>query len=332
MYLSEHGYLPGPLDSLALAAMLLQVGSVLLTCGRWADRLAPLGFDGILFLVQWLVWTALVFLFLLVQDCCRRRRTPAWMKASAVVAIVVLGTLLVSQWKWPPPAYASVRPPRAPQGVTVRSVTENGLDADFFYRASDRPHQAVILLGGSEGGKSWSDCTDFIRDLVNEGFGVLSLAYFGTEGLPPQLQAVPLECFPKAFRWLAAQESVVVPNEYALVGGSRGAEVALLAGSRFPEVKAVVAIAPSSVVFQGFPTGKWDGLRGRHSPYSWNGHELAFVPAPYSWATLRGMITGRYRRSFEEALRHSSRVNEAAIPVERTRGSILLVSFTRDEV
>ncbi len=32
MYLGEHGYLPGHPGSLALGAMLLQLGSVLLTC------------------------------------------------------------------------------------------------------------------------------------------------------------------------------------------------------------------------------------------------------------------------------------------------------------
>jgi hypothetical protein len=40
--------------------------------------------------------------------------------------------------------------------------------ADFFYRASSKPQKAVILLGGSEGGKSWSDATDFIQELVDE--------------------------------------------------------------------------------------------------------------------------------------------------------------------
>lgn len=330
--LGERGYLPGRVDFLALVAMLLQLGSVLLTCGSWADRLTPVEFAGILFLVQWLVWTVLVYLFLLVQEYCRRRRTPAWMKLSAVAAIAGIAVWLVSQWKYPPPAYVSARPPRAPKGVTVRSVTDNGLDADFFYRASDQPQKVVILLGGSEGGKSWSDTTDFIQDLVDEGCCVLSLAYFGTEGLPRQLQSVPLEYFPKAFRWLAAQEGVVVPDDYALVGGSRGAELALVVGSRFPEVKTVVAISPSSVVFQGSPASKWDGLRGRHSSWGWNGRELAFVPASYSWATFRGMITGRYRRMFEQGLRHSRCVKEAAIPVEQIQGPILLISFTRDEV
>jgi len=333
LYLGERDYLERlHLDFLALAAMLLHLAGVLITIGSWADRLHPAAFTGILFVVQWLVWIVIVYVFLLVQEHCRRRKTPPWKKLSAGAAVFCFAVLLVSQWNWPPSVSHAAGSPRAPKGVAVRSVRGDGLDADFFYRASDQPRKAVILLGGSEGGKSWSDCTDFIRELVDQGFCVLSLAYFGTDDLPSQLRSIPLEYFSKAFHWLSTQEDVVIPNDYALVGGSRGAELALLLGSRHPEVKAVVAIAPSSVPFPGFPTGKLDAMRGQHSAWSLDGHELAFLPVPYSGVTLRGLITGKQTRMTEQALRNSRRVKEAAIPVERIQGPILLVSFTRDEV
>ena len=92
------------------------------------------------------------------------------------------------------------------------------------------------------------------------------------------------------------------------MGVSRGAELALLVGSMYPEVKAVVGIAPSSVTFPGQPTGVLDALRGQHSAWSVQGHETAFVPIPYSWIALRGMITGRRTRMFEEALRNTGAV------------------------
>ncbi len=124
----------------------------------------------------------------------------------------------------------------------------------------------------------------------------------------------------------------MVPNNYAVMGVSRGAELALLLGSRYPEVTAVIAIAPSSVVFPGPPTGKLDALGTQHSAWSFNGKELSFVPMPYSWTTLRGMITGKRTRMFEKALRNSKRVKEAAIPVETIQGPVLLASFTRDQI
>ena len=216
--------------------------------------------------------------------------------------------------------------------IALTSIRADGLDGDFFKRASDKPQKALILLGGSEGGKSWNAHTDFIQELVSQGFCVLSLAYFGTEGLPSQLRSIPLEYFSRAFHWLSTQKEMVIPNDYALVGVSRGAELALLLGSRCPEVKAIVAIAPSSVVFPGPPTGMLDALRGQHSAWSLNGHELPFVSVPYSWTTLRGMLTGKRTRMFENALQNAGLVTQAAIPVEKIQGPILLASFTRDEI
>jgi uncharacterized protein len=218
-----------------------------------------------------------------------------------------------------------------PNAFSAKSIRVDGLNADFFYGVSDRPQKTLILLGGSEGGKSWSNHTARIKQFIEQGYAVLSLAYFGVDGLPAHLRAIPLEYFTRAFLWLSSQKEVI-PHQYMLLGVSRGAELALLIGSMVPEVKAVVAIAPSSVVFPGPPTGILDALLGQHSPWSLQGHEIAFVPLPYSWITLQGMITGKRTRMFEEALRNTDAMKAAAIPVEKTRGSILLESFTQDQI
>ncbi|MEN6426664.1 MAG: acyl-CoA thioester hydrolase/BAAT C-terminal domain-containing protein [Phycisphaerales bacterium] len=220
--------------------------------------------------------------------------------------------------------------PYVPRGIAVRSVRTGGLNADFFHGTFDKPQKAVILLGGSEGGKSFSDDTVFVQELVGQGFCVLSLAYFGIDDLPHTLRGIPLEYFAQAFHWLSTQKEVI-RDDYALVGGSKGAELALLLGSMYPEVKAIIAVAPSSVVFPGPPTSALDALQGQHSAWSLNGHELAFVPVAYSLTTLQALITDKGTRMFENALRNSLRVKEAEIPVEKIQGPILLVSFTRDE-
>jgi len=150
--------------------------------------------------------------------------------------------------------------------------------------------------------------------------------------LPADLRGIPLEYFGKAFQWLSTQPGRVVPNDYAVMGVSRGAELALLLGSRYREVTAVVAIAPSSVVFPGPPTGTFDALGAQHSAWSFNTKELSSVPMSYSWTTLRGLITGERTRMFEQALRNSQRVKAAAIPVERIQGPVLMVSFKRDQI
>lgn len=213
----------------------------------------------------------------------------------------------------------------------VKSIRVEGLVADYFQGVLGKPREALILLGGSEGGKSWSDHQAHIWEFVELGYAVLSLAYFGEEGLPARLSAIPLEYFSKAFCWFSSQKEVI-PDKYTLLGVSRGAELALLLGSVFPKVKAVVAIAPSSVVFPGSPKGILDALRGQHSAWSLQGQEIQFVPLPYSLITLHGMITGMRTRMFEEALRKSNAVEKAAIPVEKIQGPILLESFTRDQI
>ena len=203
--------------------------------------------------------------------------------------------------------------------------------ADFFCRPSGEAQPALVLLGGSEGGKSWSGHPEQIRQFVDQGYAVLSLAYFGVDPLPACLQTVPLEYFTQAFQWLYTQKEII-PGGVTLLGVSRGAELALLLGCNCNEVNAVVAIAPSSVVFSGAPKNILDALRGQHSAWSLQGREMPFVPLVYSWLTLRGLLTGRRTRMFEEALRNDAAVKAASIPVERMRGPVLLESFTRDQV
>ena len=211
------------------------------------------------------------------------------------------------------------------------SVMIDGHNADFFHTASTGPQKALVMLGGSEGGRYWSYHPELIRDLVDQGFCILSLPYFGTRDFPHDLRSIPLEYFARVFRWLSTQKDQVIPDNYALVGVSRGAELALLLGSRYPEVKAVVAIAPGSVVFPGPPTGILDLIGGRHSAWSEKGQELPFVPIPYSWATLRECCPVKEHGCSKNAL-NTRRVKEAEIPAEKIRGPILLISFTRDQV
>jgi len=37
-----------------------------------------------------------------------------------------------------------------------KEITENGLIADLFTDDSTQPEKTIVMLGGSEGGKSWS--------------------------------------------------------------------------------------------------------------------------------------------------------------------------------
>ena len=186
------------------------------------------------------------------------------------------------------------------------------------------------MLGGSEGGKSWSRVRKPIELLAQRGYSLLSLAYFKSDGLPGSLQEIPLEYFQKAFEWLSTQAGVI-PNEYAILGGSKGSEAALLLGSKFPQIKAVIAFSPSNVVWQGIPTNRFELGKDVKSSWSCEGKGLPFLAYPSS-IKKRDLIVLRLRRMHEAALMDGERVREATIPVENIQGSILLLSAEQDSL
>ena len=208
-----------------------------------------------------------------------------------------------------------------------REVSEDGLVADLFYDV-DQPRKAIIMLGGSEGGKAWSRIRQPVDLLVQRGYAIFSLAYFKAQGLPGTLEEIPLEYFEKAFSWLFAQ-SEIVPDKVAILGGSKGAEAALLLGSRFPQIKAIIAFSPSSVVWQGIPKRRFDLGKAVKSSWAYQGKGLPFLayPTPISKMALLAL---RLRKLHEVALQDRARVEEAAIPVENIQGAVLLISGKRD--
>ena len=158
-------------------------------------------------------------------------------------------------------------------------VNADGLVGDFFHNGSGERRKTVILLGGSEGGMFWSRVRPLLGAFLERGNNLLSLAYFKTPGLPDTLEEIPLEYFKRAFGWLDAQPEVF-PGFYALVGASKGGELALLLGSRYPAVRAVVALNPSSVVWQGIPRSRFRLGQGGKSSWSYQGNGCPICRMP----------------------------------------------------
>ena len=129
--------------------------------------------------------------------------------------------------------------------LEIQQVRENGLIGTFFKPAGKGPFPGLIILGGSEGGLSTEEEAALF---ASHGYSSLALAYFGMEGLPELLEAIPLEYFKKAIDWMISNRNVV-EDRLGMIGTSKGAEAALLVGSFYPQIKAVVAYAPSSVVW-----------------------------------------------------------------------------------
>src|SRR5438067_1369515 len=173
-----------------------------------------------------------------------------------------------------------------------RIDVDDGVLVGSLLVAGDDRCPGVIALGGSEGG-----CPIHLAQLLaDEGFACLALSYFHRAGLPRNLVEVPLEYLQAAIGWLQDRDEVS-GDRVGLIGASKGAELALLSATRFPAVGAVVAYAPSSVVFAGISFG---GDGRRRSSWSDHGQPVPFVPyAPHSRPALhwRGFALVRMYRA-----------------------------------
>lgn len=202
--------------------------------------------------------------------------------------------------------------------VRVVPVRERGLVGVAYYPAAPGRLPAVIVMQGSSGGVPGP--ATFVGGLASRGYVVLALAYFNAEGLPPLLHNVPLEYFATAVDWLKANPSVD-PARIGIVGTSRGAELALLLGTTYPETfRVVVANLPSSVV--------WPGLSDDTDTPAWTLKGQPLAAMPIHFGPEDHALIGRER--FLKRMTDPAVVAKAAIPVERIGGAVLLFSGKDD--
>ena len=206
------------------------------------------------------------------------------------------------------------------ESVDKIEVREGGLVANLWLPAAAGPVPAVLLLGGSGGGLGWQDHVG--ERLAGHGFAALALGYFGLEGLPDELERVPLEYIEHGLTYLRLQPRVD-RERVGVVGVSKGGELALLVASKHPELRAVVAFVPSGLVWQNVASGFPDS-----SSWSYRGADVAFVPYG-SVAQPRGIIDF-YRAGIEQATPET--LAAATIPVEQINGPILLLSGRDDNL
>ena len=114
------------------------------------------------------------------------------------------------------------------------------------------PFPAVIVLHGSDGGTA--STRTIARQFAEAGYVALALCYFGCPDTPFFLQDIDLEVIMDAVDYLKKRDDVQA-DAIALVGYSRGAELALIVGALDPDVRAVVSFAGSPWVHHGFPVG-----------------------------------------------------------------------------
>jgi len=211
-------------------------------------------------------------------------------------------------------------------GTTVTEVREPGVCGMFARPAGPGPYPAVIAFAGSSGGlgaaAAWAPV------LASHGIAALAIAYFGVPGLPEALVRIDVEVVGRAAEWLLRRPDVE-DRTIAVLGMSRGSELALLAGALLEPIGPVVAFAPSGVC--------WAGL-GPHGPagapaWRFGGDDLPCAGMYPGGMPLPEAAPGSpisLRPYFQALLADHATVRAAEIPVERVKGPILMVSGEAD--
>jgi hypothetical protein len=215
----------------------------------------------------------------------------------------------------------------AQTGVRAEPFRSGGV-AGILYRPGDeRKHRGVILLGGSEGGFPTLEGAM----LASRGFVVLALAYFGSGDLPATMQRIPVEYFGRAIHAMQGLSDLEGAG-ITIVGGSRGAEAALMVGSTYEEINAVIGVSSTHV--------RWEGATAKMRPggpaWTYGGSPLPYVPfhigpgfaIRYLWSSVIGSPLS-LEPMFVASLSRV-RADDVQIAVERIRGPVLLASGAND--
>ena len=204
---------------------------------------------------------------------------------------------------------------------------ELGIAGTFFRpRTAERP-PAVLVLAGSGG-----SVNELMAGLLaSRGYAALALAYFGVGPLPSQLREIPLEYFEKAVSWLKSQPAIR-HESIAVVGRSKGGELALLLGATYPELHPVVSYVPSPYLFSSFVGGT------PASSWTHKGEPLPFVPLRMNLALLFRILSRRFTKQplsfaslYEKSVKLKQDWGGAMIPLEQIRGPVLLISGGDDK-
>jgi dienelactone hydrolase len=188
--------------------------------------------------------------------------------------------------------------------MTMTPVRDNGLVAELYTPKDKRHTGAILTLGACTAGNARGTA----QGLALEGYVTLALFYCGDPAPARQLADVPLEYMKSAIDWLRASVLAANPNaRIAVLGVSQGGQAALITAATYPDVTAVVAIAPSSIVTQALGPLP-DPIKNAPLASSWS---LGGKPVPY----VPHLVQDNWNK-------HPA----AEFPVERINGPVLLIS------
>jgi dienelactone hydrolase len=219
--------------------------------------------------------------------------------------------------------------------LTVKdlNVAQNGVSGVFAAPESAIKVKTLILLHGSEGG----DMVTARRRATawaQRGYAVLALNYVayswegGIAGVEPVFANIPVELIDRARTYLGTETAADI-DRIGLVGGSKGAEFALLAATKLPWVRGVVACVPSDVVWSGF--GREADAGETLSSWSWQNKPLPFVAYDRYEDVFSGAATSVQVHDRSRAKLSIAQLASVLIPVEQIKAPVLLLGSDQDQ-
>lgn len=213
---------------------------------------------------------------------------------------------------------------------SIFRIKDDGFHAELFRPAQDKYlGKAIVCFSGSDGRFEWSRM--LAKVFQENGLTALALAYVVEEGLPNCFYHVPIDPLEAAAKRLHD----IGYEKVGLWGISKGAELALTAGSLMPGlVNSVVAVAPMSLVCQGFSKNKGISIMPGSS-WSFHGVELPYARFNVDrfplWQVLRKSLAARELTMYDLYMPLLHNPDPAAvIRVENITGPVLLISSKMD--
>lgn len=209
-----------------------------------------------------------------------------------------------------------------PEGIYI----DNTIGSDEIYsRLIMNPKNAtrplVIVIPGS-GGSYMPDKHFF--GLVQDGYDVLSIAYFGKQGLPKNIEHIPLEYLEKVISIVKKKYTF---RKMVLLGISKGAEYTLTFASYYHLVDGIICYSPSSFVLPNHVGLKEN--ENQKSSWVFNDTEVPFAELRH-FSDKAGIVT--YKNYIQPILNDSIQLKKSRIKVENIRCNLLLLSGEDDLV
>ena len=193
---------------------------------------------------------------------------------------------------------------------------------------SKQKYPIIFLLGGYEGG--WKEDAH-VHKLQKLGYHIVSIAFYDKAGFSNNLANINIDEIKKIMDSYKRYSSVDA-SSVGIIGQGKGAELALLMASYYPDIKMVVGMSTPHVSFQSSRA-----TLATEPSWIYKGEEVPYVAYPKLSLTsiqtvfrLMRRKVNDFRDIHEVALKDKEAVEKARIKVENINGDIFLVSLKSD--